>query len=224
MYPIQRYCSQVPPEVKSRRYDSPRRREQAAATRQAILAAAQQRFEQDGYAATSVAAIAREAGVATKTVYLAFETKAGILRALWNLLLRGDEDDVPVANRRWYAEVLEEPDPERKLRRNARNARIVKTRIAGMLRVIRGAADGDPDVAALWNRIETEFHANQQGVVESLRAAKALRRGLTAERGADILWTLNHPDVWHLLVEVRGWTPEQWERWLAESSQQALLR
>ena len=82
-----------------RRYDSPRRREQAAATRREILEAAQRLFVEQGYAATTMAAIAAEAGVALKTVYVAFETKSGVLRALWNVLLRGDEDDVPVAER-----------------------------------------------------------------------------------------------------------------------------
>src|ERR671917_1912472 len=93
-----------------RRYHSPRRQEQAAATRRAILEAAQRLFERQGYAATSMAAIAAEAGVALKTVYVAFETKSGVLRALWNLLLRGDEGEAPVAERGWYREVLEEPD------------------------------------------------------------------------------------------------------------------
>src|SRR5882724_2544777 len=94
----------------TRRYDSPRRREQAAATRREILEAAQRLFEEHGYATTTIAAIAAEAGVALKTVYVAFETKSGVLRALWHLLLRGDEDEVPVMARQWYLEVLEEPD------------------------------------------------------------------------------------------------------------------
>ena len=71
-----------------RRYDSPRRREQAAATRLHILQAAQRLLEQQGYAATTMAAIATEAGVALKTVYLAFQTKSGVVRALWDVLLR----------------------------------------------------------------------------------------------------------------------------------------
>ena len=79
-----------------RPYESPRRRAQAAATRRQILDAAQRLFEAHGYAATTMAAIAREAGVALKTVYVAFETKSGVLRALWHLLLRGDEADVAV--------------------------------------------------------------------------------------------------------------------------------
>src|ERR671922_1608921 len=123
--------------VKTRRYESPRRREQAAATRRSILDAAQRLFEKQGYAATTMAAIAAEAGVALKTVYLAFETKSGVLRALWNVLLRGDHGEVPVAEQSWYREVLAEPDPERKLRLNARNSRAAKTRIAGVLKVIR---------------------------------------------------------------------------------------
>jgi len=82
-----------------RRYDSSRRREQAATTRRRILEAAQRLFQRQGYAPTTMAAIAREAGVAGKTVYLAFETKSGVLRALWNFLLRGDQDDVPIDQR-----------------------------------------------------------------------------------------------------------------------------
>src|SRR4030081_1218517 len=116
----------------TRRYNSPRRQEQAAATRVEILEAAQRLFERQGYAATTMAAIAAEAGVALKTVYVAFETKSGVLRALWNLLLRGDEADVPVADRPWYREVVDEPDPERQLRLNARNARAVKERGAAL--------------------------------------------------------------------------------------------
>jgi AcrR family transcriptional regulator len=123
----------MPERVKTRAYNSPRRREQAAATRREILEAAQRLFERQGYATTTMAAIAAEAGVALKTVYVAFDTKSGLLRALWHLLLRGDEVDAPVKERPWYREVLEEPDPERQLRMNARNSRAVKTR-AGALR------------------------------------------------------------------------------------------
>src|SRR3954468_23512976 len=109
--------------VKTRSYNSPRRREQAEATRAQILDAAQRLFEAQGYAATTMAAIAAEAGVALKTVYVAFETKSGVLRALWHLVLRGDQDDVPMTERSWYRELLAELDPERQLRLLARNSR-----------------------------------------------------------------------------------------------------
>jgi AcrR family transcriptional regulator len=209
--------------VKTRPYNSPRRREQAAATRREILEAAQRLFERQGYATTTMAAIAAEAGVALKTVYVAFETKSGVLRALWNLLLRGDEGETPVADRSWYREVVEEPDSQRQLRLNARNSRAVKTRIAGVLKVIRNAAPVDPDIEALWERIQTEFHANQRVIVERLAERKALRRGLDVDRGTDILWTLNHPDVWQLLVGERGWTPEQYEEWFGDMACSQLL-
>jgi AcrR family transcriptional regulator len=210
--------------VKPRRYDSPRRREQAAATRQEILDAAQRLFEGQGYAATTMAAIAAEAGVALKTVYVAFETKSGLLRALWNLRLRGDEADAPVAEREWYREVLDEPDPEQQLRLDARNSRVVKARIAPLLEVIRNAAPVDPDTAALWQRIQTDFHSNQRVIVESLHRRKALAPGLGVDRATDILWTLIHPNVWQLLVGERGWTPERYERWLADAACSQLLR
>ncbi len=155
--------------VKSRRrYDSPRRRAQAAATRSEILEAAQRLFERQGYAATTMAAIATEAGVALKTVYVAFETKSGLLRALWHLLLRGDQDDAPVGERSWYQEVIEEPDPERQLRLNARNSRMVKQRAGALMEVIRNAAAADPDIEALWNRIQADFYAIQRPIIEAL--------------------------------------------------------
>src|SRR3954451_8339347 len=143
----------MPDRVK-RRYDSSRRRAQAEETRRDILSAAQRLFESRGYATTTMDAIAVEAGVALKTVYVGFETKSGLLRALWNHRLRGGRDDVPVAQQDWYRAALEEPDPERKLRLNARNSAAGKQRIAGVLEVIRGAAQVEPDIAQLWTRIQ----------------------------------------------------------------------
>jgi AcrR family transcriptional regulator len=206
-----------------RSYDSPRRREQAAATRRDILSAAQRLFEGQGYSATTMAAIASEAGVALKTVYTSFETKSGVLRALWNLLLRGDEAEVPVMDRAWYREVLDEPDAQRQLQLNARNARAVKVRIAGALVAIRHAAAIDADSAGLWARIQSDFYDNQHAIVQSLDTKGALRPELDVARAADILWTLNHPDVWQLLVGERGWTAEQWEAWFDETSRSQLL-
>src|SRR5262245_61569473 len=110
----------MPPSVK-RRYDSPLRREQAAATPTAILEAAERLFAERGYVGTSVAEIAAAAGVALKTVYAAFGTKAEVLRALWNLRMRGDDEPVPMAERPWFRELVEEPDPRRRLALVARN-------------------------------------------------------------------------------------------------------
>ncbi len=211
--------------VKPKRpYNSPRRQEQAAATRRSVLEAAQRLFERDGYAATTMEAIAAEAGVALKTVYVIFVTKSGLLRALWDVLLKGDDNAAAVAQREWYREVLEAPDPETQLRLNARNARSVKERIGKLLRVIRDGAVVDIDADALWNLIQSDFYDNQRVIVAALHKKRALARGLDVARASDILWTLNHPDVWLLLVGERGWTPEQFERWFADTSCAQLLK
>jgi AcrR family transcriptional regulator len=211
-------------DVKSRRsYHAPRRTEQAAATRLHVLQTAQRLFETEGYAATSVAAIAAEAEVSAKTLYLLFSTKSGLLRSLWDLVLGGHDDQVPVARRSWYREMADEPDAERRLRLNARNSRVVKERAGGMLRVISEAARAHADALELWQLIQGEFRDNQATVVGMLHDQGSLRRGLTVDRGADILWTLNHPDVWRLLVVDRGWTPEDYEAWVGDAAVSQLL-
>jgi AcrR family transcriptional regulator len=222
--PILAYSSEIAESVKPRRYSSPRRQEQAAATRTAILTTARRLFETDGYAPTTIEAIAAEVGVSSKTVYLAFATKAGLLRAVWDQALKGDEQPAGIAERPWYRDVLEEPDGTRTLRLLAHHSVIVKQRIAGVLHVIRSAADVDDDLASLWHLIETDFWDNQRVVVESLRTKRALRRGLDVTRATDILWTFNHPDQWQLLVVQRGWTAAEFERWLADSACHHLLR
>ena len=207
-----------------RRYVSPRRREQAAATRHDILDAAQRLFERDGYPATTMAAIAEEARVALKTVYIAFETKSGVLRALWNARLRGRQEDVPIDQQHFYRQVLKAPDPEQQLRLNARNSREGKRRIAALAEVIRSAAPLDPDIDELWNRINSEYHANQRAIVESLKEKAALNPDLDVKQAADILWTINHPNTWQLLVTRCAWTPEQYERWAGDLACSQLLR
>ena len=209
---------------KTRRYESPQRRAQAAATRAQILEAAGQLFVQQGFTATSMASIAAEAGVALKTVYVAFETKSGVLRSVWNLRLRGDGEDRAVQDRAWYLEVLAEPDPRRRLLLNARNSREVKERVDGLFAVIRDAAPTDVDIRELWGRIQRDFHENQAAIVRGLDDVGALRTGLDVDRATDVLWTLNHPDVWLLLAGERHWTPESYEQWLAETTCTELLR
>src|ERR1700730_285608 len=201
----------------NRRYDSPRRREQAAATRQAILAAAQHLFERDGYVATPMPAIAAEARVALKTVYVAFGTKANLLRTLWDLRLAGNEAATPVLERGWYREVVEDDSPEAKLRLAARQSRAVKTRSGRLLEVIRNAASVDPEIRTLWEEIQSKLHHVASALIEQLHSSNALRSGLDPAIAADILWTLNHPAVWQLLIHERQWQPDQYEQWLEQS-------
>jgi AcrR family transcriptional regulator len=206
-----------------RPYNSPRRQQQAAATRLAVLGAAERLFLQGGYPATTMEAIAAEASVSLKTAYLPFSTKSGLLRALWDLRLKGGDADAPVVQHEWFREVMEEPDPVQKLQLNARNSAAAKTRIGALFRVIRGAAEVDADCGALWRLIQSDFHANQQVIVESIHRGGGLRRGLSVATGSDILWTLNHPDAWMLLAGQRGWSPHAYETWLAQASCAQLL-
>jgi hypothetical protein len=120
--------------------------------------------------------------------------------------------------------VLEEPDPRQQLQIVAGYSRDVKMRIGGILKVIRSAAPLDPDSDELWRLIQSDFHDNQRVIVQSLAAKKSLRRGLGVTKATDILWTLNHPDVWLLLVGERLWTPVQFEKWFFETACDQLLR
>ena len=182
-----------------------------------MLDAARARFVSDGYVASTIEAVAADAGVSAKTVYDSFATKSGLLRGVWDLALKGDTDDAPVAARPWYIAVLEETDPRAALALLAKNSVGVKQRIGPILRVIREAAAVDEDSRALWALINADFHANQRAVVESLAKRKGLRRGLTVAKATDILWTLNHPDVWLLLHDDRGWSAGAFESWLIDS-------
>jgi hypothetical protein len=92
-----------------------------------------------------------------------------------------------------------------------------------LLEVIRSAAPVDSDIEALWGRIQTEFHATQGVIVQSLHDKRALRAGLDVRSATDILWTVNHPTVWQLLVGERGWTPERYEQWCADLACAQLL-
>ena len=113
--------------------------------------------------------------------------------------------------------------PERQLRHTARSSRIVKERIGGVFEVLREAAATDPESEALWGRIQTEFHAVLRVIVESLDEKGALAPGLDVDRATDILWSLSHPSLWQLLVRERGWTPEEYETWCADTTCAQLL-
>jgi hypothetical protein len=119
--------------------------------------------------------------------------------------------------------VLAEPDPERRLRLNAHNSTLGKQRISGVLEVIRSAASADSEIGALWQRIQSDYRANQRAILEPLAQQGQLQAGLDLERAADILWTINHPNTWQLLVVDRGWTFAQYEQWTGDLACAQLL-
>jgi AcrR family transcriptional regulator len=206
-----------------RGYESPRRREQAAETRRKILDAAEQLFSANGYTATAMPAIAAQAGVALKTVYLAFGTKAGVLHALWDIRIGGDDQPIPVVDRPWYRQLLAGEDPHLLVRAAARQSRVVKERAGDVLRILHQAAVTDSALAELWDRIETEFRAILAGVAERLDALGSLAAGVDITTATDLLWTLNHPDTWQLLVQGCGWTADRYEQWVGATLSAQLL-
>lgn len=211
------------PVKSSRAYASPLRAEQAAGTRRSIIEAARTLFEREGYAATSMPAIAAAAHVAVKTLYLAFGSKPELLRAIWDQRLAGDEAATPVLERSWYREVEADGSPAAKLRLLARQSGGVKSRTGRLLIVIRDAADTHPDVRALWDEIEAKLYEVSAAVVGQLASTGALRADLDPTEAADLLWTINHPSVWQLLVARRGWSDDTYQRWLARTFSAQLL-
>ena len=162
-----------------RRYESPRRREQAAATRAQILEAAQRLFERDGYVADHDGRDGRRGrrGAQDRVPRLRHEARAAP-RDLGPAAARPGRS--PVADLPWYREVLEEPDPVRQLRLNARNSRSGKERIGGVLRVIRTRPPPIADMAALWQPIQTDFYdepaGDRRGAGRARSAAAGPRR------------------------------------------------
>lgn len=211
--------------AKSRRpYHSPRRQDQARQTRLAILEAARPLFVERGYAGTSMGDIAQAAGVSIKTVEAVFGTKARLLTALRDVTIAGDDEAVPVAERAWFKEMLDEPDPRRQLELHVQNTMRIKQRTAALNEVIRRAAQPDPEIGELWQVFQRQFMQDQRRVAESLAAKGALRDDVDVNAAAEIIRLLNHPSVYYLAVLDCGWPDERFERWLTDAFIRQLLR
>jgi AcrR family transcriptional regulator len=206
-----------------RSYDSSRRREQARVTRRAILSAARELFLDRGYVATTMDSIATRAEVSPETVYAAFKNKRSLLSELIDISIAGDDAPVSILERGWVQELRDEPDPRRKAQILARNGRLMLERWAPIYEVLHGAAAADPEIAALWERNKAQRFAGQSQLLRVLAERDSLRQGLTAQTAADILFAIGSPEMYRLLVGDRGWSPERFERWYAESLTRLLL-
>jgi TetR/AcrR family transcriptional regulator of autoinduction and epiphytic fitness len=211
------------PTAVKRRYESPRRREQARATRRAVLEGAKGLFVELGYAATSVAAISSRAGVAAETVYAAFKNKRSLLSELLDVSIVGDDASVPLLEREWVQQMRDEHDPRRRLASLARNGTHILTRIAPVYEVLRSAADADPEIATLWERYKARRFEGQRILVGIVLHGAKRRPGLTASAAADVLFTIGSPETYSSLVRDRGWSPAQFERWYEDSLARLLL-
>ncbi|HEV2893265.1 MAG TPA: helix-turn-helix domain-containing protein, partial [Actinomycetota bacterium] len=208
-----------------RRYDSTRRRAQAARTRPDILAAAHDLFLERGYAGTTIVAIAKAAGVVVETVYRAYGSKAELFKAVVRVAVAGGAErvTVPAEERPAIRAVIAETDPRRQLELYAATQPGIQARAGPLLRVLIGAGAGDPELAAVWEQLEDERLAGMGRFAGLLADRGALRPGLSAEEARDLLWTLNSLAVHDLLVLRLGWPPERFRDWLAAALARELL-
>lgn len=205
----------------NRRYDATRRREAARATRQALLAAATRRFLADGYAATTLPALAAEVGVSVETIHKQFGGKAGLLRAVHDDALLGDAPIPPY--RRADAAGATEQDPYRLIGRWAALATEVTPRVAPVLLLVRAAAATAPELRALWEDLEDRRLRRMAENARHLVDRGHLRVGCTADQARDVLWAYTSPELYERLVLRQQWQLAEYERFLRDGMIGALL-
>jgi AcrR family transcriptional regulator len=200
-----------PPQARTRR------------TRASVVAAARQLFEERGYAATTIEAISEGSDTPQATIYRLFASKLGILKAVIDVAIVGDDAEVAMADRPQVQQLLADPDAHQRLTGFAALLRDLMARTAPVHRLLADAARSDPDAAALLAEIARQRQEGQQRIARSLARSGALRDGLRERDAADVIHALASPEVYGLLVLDRGWTGEHYEQWMAETLAQQLL-
>jgi AcrR family transcriptional regulator len=209
----------------TRAYDNRRRSEQAILNHRRILEAAHQELVTRGYADTTISGVAEAAGVSVQTVYKAFGSKAALAKRVYDVTLVGDEEPVPLVDRADMQAISAEPDPRQKLARYAALGRTLVERIGPLLSVLlSGAKAGDPELAEFAATTARERLIGVSGLVGQLDAVGALRPGLGFDRARDIVWALIGWEIYELLVIERGWSLDEWQAWVAESTAALVLR
>jgi AcrR family transcriptional regulator len=210
--------------VKARSYDNSRRAEQARETRRRIVEVARELLLAQGYATTTIAQVAKAAGVSSETVQKGFGTKAALAKAVYDVTLVGDDEPVPLRERPEFQALVAEPDPARMLAAYGAVGRALWERLGPLLAVLmQGAQAGEPDLVAFVATIRRESYVGASGLVANLAAHGALRSGLTVDQARDELWLLIQPELWLLLIGERGWTLDAVQAWFTRTATAALL-
>lgn len=208
-----------------RRYDSSRRRAQAAQTRLDIVTAARGVFEKQGYTGAGIARVAEAAGVVVETIYRAFGSKAGLFRAVIEAAVAGGaaRSAIPVEERPAIRAIIAETDARRQFDLYAATQPGIHARVGPLFRVLQEAAASDEELAGLWQQLEAQRLEGMANLARRLAQRGALRKGLSVEEARDILWTVNSQAVYDLLVEERRWSAERYRDWIAFTLQRLLL-
>jgi AcrR family transcriptional regulator len=207
--------------VKRRPYASPVREEQAARTRARILEAAGELFESNGYARTTIRAVAERAGVATDTVYAVFGTKVRVLTALIDQRLVPMAGVDNVMDRPEALAIRDEPDQRRQLELYARDIADLGERVRPVYEILRTAAAVEPDVATVHAEMDRYRLANMRRAAEWVSANGPLRVDL--DRAAEVIWILASPDVGRMVREGCAWSRDEYADWLADTLVRTLL-
>ena len=210
----------MPAPVK-RRYDATRRRQAAARTRAAILDAARELFTERGYTATPMTAIADRAGVALDTVYASVGRKPELARLLIETAISGTDHAVAAEQRDYVQAVRAATDADTKIDLYAAAVAATAPRLALVYSIIQQAAPAEPGLAALWAEIAERRAANMRRFVANLATVSPLR--LDPGQAADIVWATNAAEMYQLLVGQRGWTLQQYQRFLTDTWTRLLL-
>jgi AcrR family transcriptional regulator len=202
--------------LQPRRYDSPQRREQARATRRAILEAARTLFLERGYGATTLQAIAGAASVSPATVYATFGNKRTVLKELVDVSIAGDDEPVAIIDRPWVATLAAERDRAQRVRMLAANGCRMLARRSAIDAVVEAAATTDPQIAALRDDLRRQRREGQGRLLGLVAGEPGVRRDLGPDAAGDILYATLSPETFLTLVGERGWNLERFEAWTVE--------
>jgi AcrR family transcriptional regulator len=191
--------------------------------RRAVVEAARTLFLERGYAATTIEAISDRSEVPQPTVYRLFSSKLGILEALLDTSIAGDDQPLSVSERPDVAAVFAERDARKLLAGFAGITTAINERTNDVYHVLVGAAGSDAAAAELLNEIRAQRDRGQGRVARALSRSKALKSGLRERDAADLIHALSAPELYRLLVGDRGWGVERYRQWLAATLAQQLI-
>jgi len=209
--------------VAKRSYDSSRRQAAAYERRLSIIEAARRLFIEQGYPATTMADIAREAAVNVDTLYAGVGTKPELFALLIDVTFSGTAEEIPVELRNYVARIQEEPRPERKLEIYAAAVTEIWERMASLLQVLQSGASANTALAEIWESFQQHRADNLQLLIDELQPIGALRSGLEPATTVDSAWAVTSTEVYLLLTANRDWSAERYRDWLADSLKRLLL-
>jgi AcrR family transcriptional regulator len=194
-----------------RSYDARNRREGATRNRAAVLEACRELLFRDGYDRMTVRSVADQAGVSPETVYKAFGGKPGLMKALWDATLAGDDEPVAMGDRPQLREVWSTVEPSEKLHRYAEFVRGVNQRLATLFGLL---AQAGPEVAPVLSAAEQERLVGVRAFVAHLADSNLLAPGRDPATAADACWALTGPRLYLELTTGRGWEAGLYGNWL----------